>query len=674
MKTPPLTLIEQNTERLRFEALLVDISTKYINLPIDRIDAEIEEDQRRICKCLNIDLSTLWQWEDELRRFLVLTHLYSPPDGPVRPERVEAQTSFPWILQQMELGRTLTLTTEEMVPEAAVDKESRRFYGVKSAVVTPLSVGGGSLIGILSFDTLRDERHWSEDIIKRLVLVAQVFSNALSRKGMEKALRSSEARLSLAADSAEAGLWEYNVETGLFWATQRALEIFEHTSRSEPLSMHKVEQLIHPEDLERVRLAVDQAFENNSSIDIEYRVQASDKSLKWIHSRGEPYSNTDGIPVRLLGISTDITDRKLFELKLKISEERLASAIDIAELGFYEMVEEYNVLFMDNRIRSLLGVSRGEREKRRFWLEHIHEDDADYVDDVIGRVLTGGVNRFNLQYRYRHPERGTVWLHHLSRVLARDSDGLATRVIGVMQDITERKKAEFSLIESKKTLKNHQKDLQRLAGRLIAVQEEEMRRLSRELHDDLTQRLAVLAIECGKLELQQDRQPDDRKALIRIKEQLIAVSQDVHSMSRQLHPTIISDLGLVSAIEEEVAMITRREGIEIAFEHTQLPEDISEDISLCLYRIIQEGLKNVVCHAESEGCELVLHTDECGYRLTIGDKGIGFDHRQVKHKPGLGLSSMRERVLLVNGTLQIDSRPGKGTTVHVAIPFEGNTS
>ncbi len=168
-------------------------------------------------------------------------------------------------------------------------------------------MGGGSLIGVLSFDTLWVERHWSEEIIRRLTPVAQIFSNALARKTTEKALRSSEARLRLAADSAEAGLWEYSVETGLFWATRRALEIFEHSSRSEPLSMHRVEQFIHSEDLERVRLAVDLTFENDSALDIEYRVQSGDGSLKWIHSKGEPYFNTDGTPDRLLGVSTYIT-------------------------------------------------------------------------------------------------------------------------------------------------------------------------------------------------------------------------------------------------------------------------------------------------------------------------------------------------------------------------------
>ncbi len=672
MKTPPLTPSEQGTERLRFEALLYDISSKYINLPVDRIDAEIEDDQRRICECLNIDLSTLWQWEDESRRFLVLTHLYSPPGGPERPERIEAQTSFPWTLQQMELGKTLPLTTREMVPEAVIDQKTRLFYGVKSSVVTPLSAGGDSLIGVLSFDTLRVERHWSEEVIKRLILVAQIFTNALARKEIEKALRISEARLRIAADSAGAGFWEFTLETGFFWATQKALEIFKHTSRSEPLSMQRVEQLIHPDDLERVHLAIDQAFKNGSSIDLEYRVLADDDSLKWVHSRGEPFFKADGTPTRILGISTDITSRKHLELKLKVSEERLVSAIDIAELGFYEMVEDDNFLFIDNRICSLLGVSHEEKKKRQFWLEHLHEEDADHVHDVIGRVLTGGLNRIDLQYRYRHPERGTLWLHHLSRVLERDAGGFATRIIGVMQDITIRKQNEYALIESKKSLKNNQKDLQRLARRLIAVQEEELRRLSRELHDDFTQRLAVLAIECGKLELQKDKPADDRQALTRIKEQLIAISQDVHNMSRQLHPTIISDLGLISAIEEEVATVTRREGIEIAFDHSQLPEDMSEDISLCLYRIIQEGLKNVLSHSESEYCEIVLRTDERGCHLTIADNGVGFDRRKVKRKAGLGLSSMRERVLLLKGVFRIDSRPGHGTAVHVTIPLQVN--
>ncbi|MFC1827971.1 GAF domain-containing protein, partial [Thermodesulfobacteriota bacterium] len=217
------TEIENNLkEQLRFETLLSEISARYINLPVDQIDAGIEDDQRRICEHLGIDLSALWQWSDGSPRFLTVTHLYSLPEGPSRPEGIDAQKTFPWVLKKMLSGETLVLSTEEMPPEAAIDEESRRYFGVKSSVVLPLSAGGDPLIGVLTFDTLREERDWPDDLVKRLKLVAQIFSNSLVRKESDRIHRESKARLNLAAESAGAGLWELDCITNQFWATEVA--------------------------------------------------------------------------------------------------------------------------------------------------------------------------------------------------------------------------------------------------------------------------------------------------------------------------------------------------------------------------------------------------------------------------------------------------------------------
>jgi formate hydrogenlyase transcriptional activator len=192
-------------DQLQFEKLLADISARFVNLPTEQIDAEIEDAQRRVCECLGVDQSTLWQWSDETPHYLALTHHYNPPNGPERLERIDGQEAFPWLFQKMLLGKTLAFSTERLPPEAARDKETRRHYGVTSSVVIPLSVGGGPLVGVLAFDTLGEERAWPEPLVKRLHLIAQVFVNALERKRSEKALRESEARLSLAADSAGGG-------------------------------------------------------------------------------------------------------------------------------------------------------------------------------------------------------------------------------------------------------------------------------------------------------------------------------------------------------------------------------------------------------------------------------------------------------------------------------------
>jgi two-component system, NarL family, sensor histidine kinase UhpB len=355
-------------------------------------------------------------------------------------------------------------------------------------------------------------------------------------------------------------------------------------------------------------------------------------------------------------------------------EERLISAIDIAALGFYEMGKDHSIRFLDDRIRDFLGISaEHEAGARQFWLKHIHQDDFPYVKGIIREVLDEGVDRFALDYRYMHPERGVTWLHHLSRVLERDADGRATRIIGVMQDITRQKQTENILRENEKVLINNQKDLQRLSGRLISVQEEELRRLSRELHDDLTQKLAVLAIEAGKLEQKMNGMkqhlPEPIEKISQIKEQLIKISEDVHRISRQLHPTILEDLGLVRAIESECETLKQRENLTIDFTNKDIPDQLPLNISLCIYRIVQEGLNNFIRHSRAKRCKVNLSTTNDNINLTIKDKGMGFDPVEVRNKPGLGLSSMRDRVQLVQGNFSIGSRPGQGTTLRVRIPL-----
>jgi PAS domain S-box-containing protein len=666
---------QEREERLGFENLLGEISARYVYLPADQIDIWIEEDQRRICECLGFDVSVLWQWSGETSRFLTVTHMYSPPQGPSRPEGIDAQKSFPWSFKKVLMGETFILTTRNMPPEAARDQETLRYFGIKSSVVLPLSAGGGPLLGVLSFDSMQEEGGWSAEIVTRLALVAQIFTNALIRKESDRILRANKERLSLAADSAGAGLWELNCSTNLIWATEKALAIFGYAP-GEVINMARFEATVCPEDLEHVRQAIARSLENNEPFSIEYRILVDGDCLKWVYASGRPYFKPNGERDRLLGVLIDITERKAIEAQRNLNQERLASAIDIAALGFYEMGENHHIRFLDDRMRELVGLPpESEADARQFWLEHIYEEDLEGVQDVVRKVLEKGVNHFTVEYRYRHPTHGLLWLNHLSRALKRDAAGRATRVIGVIQDITERKLMEERLKKSEVILRNNQRDLQRLAGGLIAVKEEELRRLSRELHDDLTQRLAVIAIEAGKLELQmKTMEPplgESIGKIAAIKEQLIKVSEDVHRISRQLHPTILEDLGLIRAIESECAVINQMEHLEIIFRQDAIPGKIPKDVALCLYRIIQEGLKNAITHASAQGCEILLQGLADTVHLTMRDDGMGFDPDEVRHKPGLGLSSMRERVLLVQGDFSIDTRPGCGTVISVSIPLNG---
>jgi len=314
-------------ERLHFEKVLSDLSASFINLPADKLDATIENAQRQICECLELDLSALWEWSGGGSPFLTVTHLYGPRDGPARPEGIDANEAFPWQFQALLRGETLSFSTEDMPPEAARDRESRNHFGIKSSVVMPLSSGGGPLMGILTFDTLRRERSWPAEIVQRLSLVAEVFANALGRRRAEEQLRESEMRLSLAADSADAGIWELDFGSNVFWATEKAREIFGYAPRGH-ISMQRFEDTVHPDDRALVQGAIESALQEKESVDLEYRIHLPDGSLKWVASRGRPFFSPGGEPERMLGISIDITRGKVKEMELQTALEEVKKLRD----------------------------------------------------------------------------------------------------------------------------------------------------------------------------------------------------------------------------------------------------------------------------------------------------------------------------------------------------------
>ena len=177
-------------ERLKFEALLAEISAHFVNLPTDRIDSDIEEAQRRICKLLDLDRSTLWQTTKQEPGTLLLTHIQHPSGSLSPPERMNGYDFFPWITQKVLGGETVIFSKmTDIPPEAARDRENLLAYGTKSDVIVPLSVGEGPVLGMLTFAVMREERSWPETVVKGFRLIAQVFANALERKRIDSRLR-----------------------------------------------------------------------------------------------------------------------------------------------------------------------------------------------------------------------------------------------------------------------------------------------------------------------------------------------------------------------------------------------------------------------------------------------------------------------------------------------------
>lgn len=241
-------------------------------------------------------------------------------------------------------------------------------------------------------------------------------------------------------------------------------------------------------------------------------------------------------------------------------------------------------------------------------------------------------------------------------------------------EIAERKRAEASLWESQHALEQNRWQLRALAAQLLTAQDDERRRISRELHDDLNQRLAMLAVE---IETFQQHLPSSKliaEKLCSFHEQVVELSDDVRHLAYQFHPSILDDLGLPIALQRYIEDFSTRTGINVTLVHKDLPDPLPQDIASCLYRVAQESLGNVSKHAHASHAAVELLGSQTGVGLSVRDSGVGFDPATVKQPLiCLGFTSMKERVRLVNGRLEVKSSPGQGTEVRVWIPLPGSS-
>jgi signal transduction histidine kinase len=204
-----------------------------------------------------------------------------------------------------------------------------------------------------------------------------------------------------------------------------------------------------------------------------------------------------------------------------------------------------------------------------------------------------------------------------------------------------------------------------LAGRLIASQEAERQRIARELHDDVSQKLALLNNDVDQM-ASRFGEGEFRERLQEISGRAGEIATDLHNLSYELHPSKLQTLGLSAALQSLCRDLSQQSGLDVAFTYDVLPQEVDPNVSLCLYRIAQEALHNVLRHSHAEAAQVRLKREGDSLALRVADAGDGFDPH-AQHN-GLGLVSMSERVAFLNGQLSIDSAPGRGTRIDVRVP------
>jgi signal transduction histidine kinase len=288
-----------------------------------------------------------------------------------------------------------------------------------------------------------------------------------------------------------------------------------------------------------------------------------------------------------------------------------------------------------------------------FWPLHIHPQDREKAVADCARLLQTE-DQYQFEYRMIAKDGRTVWINDI--VSVKRENGQASMLSGFMVDVTERKQAENTL--------------RFLGGRLITAQEEERKRIARDLHDDLNQRMALLSIELEQVgQMLGTKTERIAERVMGLQKKALDISTEIHRMSYSLHPSKLDHLGLVPAMKSFCSELSQSRGIHVDFQHDGFPADLSTDITLCLFRIAQEALQNAAKHSGAPSLEVALKKTEKSIELNISDRGCGFEMGGDKMTQGLGFVSMTERLRLVNGQIQIRSRPAHGTNITVSVPL-----
>jgi PAS domain S-box-containing protein len=410
---------------------------------------------------------------------------------------------------------------------------------------------------------------------------------------------------------------------------------------------------VHSDDRERVSKIIADAIQARGEYQAEYRVVRTDGAIRWLSDSGKFYFPANGNLPRALGIGVDITERKETEFALRESEERFrlmshAAPVKIWMAGTDKLFTYFNKRWLDFTGRPLSA------ELGYGWTDGVHPDDLGQCLETYSQAFDRR-EPFRMEYRLRANHGEYRWLLDIG-VPRFNSDDSFAGYIGSCIDVTERKLAEEALNS--------------ISGRLIEAQEQERTRIARELHDDFSQRIALLAIELDLLKKDiPGLSGDARNRMDSLQKHTQEIGSDIQALSHELHSAALDHLGIVLAMRGFCEGFGQKQKLRIDFHSTDLPSPVSPDVALCLYRVLQEALHNAAKHSRASQFNVQFLAMPAEIRLTVSDEGVGFDVESVNKGRGLGLISMRERVKLVNGTFSIVSKLNGGTQINVRIPL-----
>jgi PAS domain S-box-containing protein len=466
-------------------------------------------------------------------------------------------------------------------------------------------------------------------------------------KQTDEALRTSEELLRLAAQIGKMYAYSWDVETDEVLRSPQYATVLgiPHQTR---FTRKQLLQQVHPEDRANWICSTLGMTPDNPSTRITYRVLRPKGVEVWLEKNAHAFFDSDGRMLRVIGMVADVTERKRAEEGIRESEKQFRTIVETTNEGVWLLDSELHTSYVNRQMAEMLGYEPGQIVGRSVF-DFYFAEDVEHKKQVLSRRQQGLSDQ--CEERLLRKDGNELWVRMAATPVFKDN-GEFGGALAMMADITERKRAEKALAD--------------MSRKLIQAQEQERARIGRELHDDINQRLAMLALELEQL---QDNYPEVRSRVQELRKETAEISNDVQALSHELHSSKLEYLGVVAGMKSWCKEFSERQSMEIDFK-TEVSSTLPLEVGLSLFRVIQEALHNAQKHSGVKRVELQLREDSGEIHLVVSDLGRGFDLETAMQGQGLGLTSMGERVRLMNGTISIESKPMCGTTIHVRVPLE----
>jgi PAS domain S-box-containing protein len=392
---------------------------------------------------------------------------------------------------------------------------------------------------------------------------------------------------------------------------------------------------------------------------LEKRYVRKDGVQLWGRLNVSLLKDIDGAPPLVFAFVENITERRRAEDGLRESEQRFRLAAYAGKMFSYEWDAATDAIVLSGAYTEMLYTDKeAHLTTGQQTLAKVHPDDREKVL-AADAALSAEKPDLRVSHRMARPDGSVIWVERTGRAHFNEQ-GKMLRIVGMVADITESKQAEAALAD--------------VSRRLIDAQEQERSRIARELHDDIGQRLALLAVKLEQLHRDPPDLPEVRIRMGELHEQASEIATDIQTLSHELHSTKLEYLGPVAAMRGHCQELGEQTKVKVDFKSQDLPSPLPPEISLCLFRVMQEALRNALKHSGARHVEVGLWGTPDEVHLSVSDRGIGFDSEAAKRGRGLGLVSMEERLKLHKGMLSIESQPMHGTTIHARVPLSSGGS